>query len=149
MADHPSGPQGTRKRSGDVMNRLEAAYRAEVGAFRQARAGKDIASAWRFLERAHILSQSVLRLHLHAHVMMLAFAISRWEWREALGQVFRLLLAPLGALLGRIPIGNIGRTSVSAFMPMPIPEDLQRVLYPSREDSPNRACMKNGRSTEK
>lgn len=110
------------------MTGLETAYRAEVQAFRQACAGSNFAYAWRCLERAHILSQSVLRLHLHAHVSMLAFAIARREWREALGQVFRLLLAPLGAVFGRVPLGNTGRTSVSAFMTMPIPEDLQRVL---------------------
>ncbi len=115
------------------MTGLDAAYRAEVYAFHQARSGKDFARAWQFLERAHILSQSILRLHLRAHVLMLAFAISRREWGEALGQAFRLLLTPLGALLGRIPLGNTGRASVSAFMPMPIPNDLQRVL----DDRPN------------
>jgi hypothetical protein len=110
------------------MTALEEAYRAEVRAFRHAHAGKDFARAWRFLERAHILSQSAVRLHLHAHLLMLGFAIARREWREALGQVYRLLLAPLGSLLGRIPRGNTGRVSVSAFVPMPIPEDLQRIL---------------------
>ena len=59
---------------------------------------------------------------------MLTFAISRSEWREARGQILRLLLAPLGALLGRIPLGNTGRASVSAFVPMPIPEELRHVL---------------------
>jgi len=80
------------------------------------------------LERAHILSQQVLRLHLHAHVVMLTFALSRREWREVRGQLLRLILAPLGALAGRIPLGNIGRASVSAFLPMPIPDDLRHVL---------------------
>lgn len=116
------------------MTGLEAAYRAELLAFRQAREGNDSARAWRFLERAHILSQSVLRLHLHAHLLMLAFAFARREWFEALGQVFRLLLAPLGAVSGRIPRGNSGRASVSAFMPMAIPDDLQRVL----DDGPSK-----------
>lgn len=110
------------------MTALEAAYRTEIQAFRKARAGQDFACAWRFLERAHILSQSVLRLHLHAHLLMLAFAIARREWREAMGQMFRLLLAPLGVVSGRIPLGNTGRASVNAFTPMPIPEDLQRAL---------------------
>lgn len=110
------------------MTPLEAAYREEIQAFLQARADKEIARAWQALERAHILSQSVLRLHLHVHVLMLAFATARREWPEAWGQAFRLILVPLGALLGRIPLGNTGRASVSAFVPMPIPEDLQRVL---------------------
>lgn len=110
------------------MTSLQAAYSAEVQAFRKARADKDFARAWWFLERAHILSQSVLRLHFHVHVLMLAFATARREWPEAWGQAFRLMLVPLGALLDRIPLGNTGRASVSAFVPMPIPEDLQQVL---------------------
>ncbi|MBU3993026.1 MAG: DUF3703 domain-containing protein [Alphaproteobacteria bacterium] len=110
------------------MKQLEAAYWEEIEAFRQARAGQDAADAWHYLERAHILSQQVLRLHLHAHAVMLAFALSRCEWREARGQVLRLMLAPLGALLGRIPLGNTGRAAVSAFVPMPIPEELRHVL---------------------
>lgn len=110
------------------MKQLEIAYWVEIEAFRKARAEQDAADAWHNLERAHILSQQVLRLHLHAHAVMLTFAISRREWREVSGQVLRLMLAPLGALLGRIPLGNTGRASVSAFVPMPIPEELRRVL---------------------
>lgn len=110
------------------MKQLETAYWTEIDAFRQAGARQDGANAWYHLERAHILSQQVLRLHLHAHAVMLAFALSRREWREARGQLLRLMLAPLGALLGRIPLGNTGRASVSAFLPMPIPEELRQVL---------------------
>ena len=129
------------------MKQLATAYWAEIGAFRQARAGQDAADAWHYLERAHILSQQILRLHLHAHAVMLIFAISRREWREARGQVLRLMLAPLGALLGRIPsavgyqpnlasemgalqerITSTNKGSVSAFVPMSIPEELRHVL---------------------
>lgn len=110
------------------MIRLKTAYWTEIEAFRSVRASQDFGEAWRRLERAHILSQQVMRLHLHAHAVMLAFALSRREWREARGQVLRLLLAPLGALLGRIPLGNSGRASVSAFLPMPIPEELRHIL---------------------
>ena len=56
------------------------------------------------------------------------YAAAAREWREARGQVLRLMLAPLGALLGRIPLGNTGRASVSAFVPMSIPEELRHVL---------------------
>jgi hypothetical protein len=44
------------------------------------------------------------------------------------GQLARLALAPLGALTGRMPWGNNGRSNVSAFKPMPIPDDLQDLL---------------------
>lgn len=110
------------------MIRLKTAYWTAIDASRVARASKEFGEAWHYLEHAHILSQPVSRLHLHAHAVMLAFAISRREWREARGQVLRLMLVPLGALLGRIPLGNTGRASVSAFLPMPIPKELQHVL---------------------
>jgi hypothetical protein len=110
------------------MKQLETAYWAEIEAFRNARAGQDAAGAWYCLEHAHILSQQIPRLHLHAHAVMLTFALSRSEWREACGQMLRLMLAPVGALLGRVPLGNTGRASVSAFASMPIPEELRHVL---------------------
>jgi hypothetical protein len=59
---------------------------------------------------------------------MLRFAVELRDWREAAGQSVRLALAPLGALTDRIPVGNTGRSSMSAFQPMPIPEDLQQAI---------------------
>ena len=86
---------------------------------------RDPAVAWRSLERAHILAQPFLMSHGGIHVRMLRFAIDLRDWREALGQAFRLLLVPLGNATGRLPIGNTGRANVSAFHPMPIPADLR------------------------
>jgi hypothetical protein len=37
---------------------------------------------------------------------MLRYAIEQRDWREVMGQLVRLALAPLGALTGRIPIGR-------------------------------------------
>lgn len=96
----------------------------EMALFRAARASGKIDIAWRHLEWAHILSQPHLGLHLASHRSMLGFAIALRDWREAAGQIVRLALAPLGALTGRIPIGNTGRSNVSAFQPMPVPQDL-------------------------
>lgn len=96
----------------------------ELGAFESARRESATAKAWRALERAHIVSQPYLALHLSIHGAMLRYAVAKRDAREVFGQVVRLALAPLGALTGRIPIGNTGRANVSAFEPMPIPEDL-------------------------
>jgi hypothetical protein len=63
---------------------------------------------------------------------MLEFAVALRDWREVTGQVVRLILAPLGALTGRIPVGNTGRSNVSAFQPMAIPDDLRRALEDKR-----------------
>jgi hypothetical protein len=56
---------------------------------------------------------------------MLRFAIEKRDWSEVLGQILRTILAPLGPLTGRLPVGNTGRSNVSAFAPMPVPDDLQ------------------------
>lgn len=59
---------------------------------------------------------------------MLAFAVGLRDWHEVAGQIVRLALAPLGALTGRVPIGNTGRSNVGAFQPMPVPDDLRRQI---------------------
>lgn len=100
----------------------------EMSAYRAARAANDANCAWVALERAHILSQPYLGPHLASHWAMLGFAVHLRDRREVTGQIVRLALAPLGALTGRIPIGNTGRSNVSAFKAMPIPDDLASEL---------------------
>lgn len=97
----------------------------EMAAYRSAASSGDDDRAWRHLERVHIVSQPYLGPHLASHGGMLRFAIEQHDWREVLGQIVRIILAPLGALTGRLPVGNTGRSNVSAFAPMPVPDDLQ------------------------
>ena len=59
---------------------------------------------------------------------MLSAATRRREWHEVLGQLFRLAVAAPGSVTGRYPVGNTGGANVSAFAPMPIPDDLKKVL---------------------
>lgn len=60
--------------------------------------------------------------------MMLRAAWAASDGRELHGQLIRLLLVPLGHLLGRLPRGNTGRSIVSAFAPMNVPADLKQLL---------------------
>jgi hypothetical protein len=103
------------------------AYDREISAYVQARSSKDKASAWHHLERAHIIGQRRFGLHIHSHVKMLGYALHLRQPGEIIGQLMRLLLAPLGNLTGRLPIGNSGRSNVSAFLPMAIPQDLREL----------------------
>lgn len=96
----------------------------EMDVFAQAKASEDTASAWRALERAHIVSQPYLGPHLASHWSMLRFAINERDAGEVAGQIFRLALAPLGAMFGKIPVGNTGRANMSAFKSLPLPADL-------------------------
>jgi hypothetical protein len=64
---------------------------------------------------------------------MLSFAYELRDFREAFGQIFRLALAPIGNITGRLPRGNTGRSNVSAFAAMDIPSDLQALLQSDRD----------------
>lgn len=107
---------------------MRLAFGHELERYRSARRVGDDVAAWRSLERAHIVSQTHLPMHMAAHLEMLRFAIRLRDWREVFGQLVRLVLAPLGSMTGRIPIGNTGRSTVSAFTPMPIPDDMSEIL---------------------
>lgn len=113
----------------DTTRAIMIAFLAEE--YRAASLAEDSARlerAWHHLERAHIVAQILLWPHCQAHWKMLGLALRQRDWREASGQVTRLALAPLGNLTGRLPIGNTGRSDVSAFARMEIPSDLRAVL---------------------
>jgi len=113
--------------SGDQRS-LRAAWADERAAAAKARTDGDAASEWTHLERAHILSQPMAGPHVRTHVDMLGYGIRHRDRREILGQVFRLLVAAPGTWTGKYPVGNTGAASVSALLPMPVPEDLRAIL---------------------
>ena len=121
-----SGPD----RSVDASRRgaLRAAWSDETAAARAARARGDIAAEWRHLERAHILSQPMAAAHVRTHLAMLAYAVRRRDPHETVGQVLRVIVAGPGSWTGRYPVGNTGGANVSAFQPMPVPDDLRAIL---------------------
>ena len=84
--------------------------------------------AWHHLERAHVVAQDRLRPHGVSHWRMLELAWKTRDWRELLGQIFRLSLAPIGNITSRLPTGNSGRSNVSAFARMEIEPEIRRVL---------------------
>ena len=106
------------------MSARRDAFEAEAIAYRRARSVGDSAAACRHLERAHIVGQRLLGLHVRSHVLMLGYAVSQRDIRETAGQLLRLALAPIGNLTGWLPLGNTGRSDVSAFVPMAMPDDL-------------------------
>jgi hypothetical protein len=107
---------------------LRSAFVTELRAAREAEARRDLPSAWRHLERAHILSQAYAGPHVRVHARMLAFGWRRRNRHEVLGQLVRMLVAGPGSWLGRAPLGNSGGADVGIFTPMAIPEDLRRLL---------------------
>ncbi len=90
----------------------------------QARRGSE-ALVW--LERAHILSQRRPLLHARSHWLMLRAGWQLGDRREVLGQMPRMVAALLFSRVW-VPSGNTGRARVSALRPMPISEELRRLL---------------------
>ncbi len=107
---------------------LRALVEDELVSYRQARAGGDVAAAWAALERAHILGQMDWWQHARVHFLMLGLGLATGNWQEIRGQLFRLVLAVPGSITGKAPLGNSGRSNISAFLPQPIAPDLAAKL---------------------
>ena len=93
-----------------------------------------IRDRWLRLEAAHIVGQRQFKAHAVSHWYMLKLAVRTRDWPESAGQLFRLFLVPLGHLTGRLPLGNTGRATVSAFDPMPVRGELRQLIARARED---------------
>ncbi|MGG2398097.1 DUF3703 domain-containing protein [Pseudomonas sp. SH1-B] len=102
---------------------IEEAF-AEAG---QALAARHPDEALPWLERAHILTQRRPWLHARSHWLMLQAGWQQGDMREVLGQMPRILAALLFSRIW-VPLGNTGRARVSAFKPMPLSEELRRLL---------------------
>ena len=107
---------------------MDDIYEDELSRARDALAAGSFEVCFAHLERAHVLSQRMTVMHTHVHGLMLVAGWRRRDWREVVGQVPRMLASLLFSQLW-VPKGNSGRVRVSAFKPMPVPEDL-RHLFP-------------------
>jgi hypothetical protein len=125
----------THTLTADARTRLRAAWAAELDTARAARSTGDTDAEWLHLERAHILSQPMAGAHVRTHVAMFNAALRRRDRHELIGQLFRTMVAAPGSMTGKYPVGNTGGANVSAFAPMPIPEDL-RPLLPDTVETP-------------
>ncbi|HSX71222.1 MAG TPA: DUF3703 domain-containing protein [Pseudomonas sp.] len=106
---------------------LEVALRqAFVEAERALEQGEP-AAALIWLERAHILGQRMPLRHARSHWLMLRAGWQLRDWREVVGQVPRIVAALLFSRLW-VPPGNSGRARVNAFRPMPVGDELMRLL---------------------
>lgn len=101
---------------------------AEIGQAEKFFAENDLETAFRHLERAHVLGQAITFEHTLVHLLMLKIGWRRKDWREIFGQIFRIIGASTKTPFGIYPVGNTGGANVSPFQPMPVSEDLQVIL---------------------
>ena len=106
---------------------------AEVEKAEKLAAENDLESAFRHLERAHVLGQAITYEHTRVHFLMLKIGWKRRDWREIFGQIFRIAGASTKTPFGIYPTGNTGGANVSPFQPMPVEEDLQKILKETRK----------------
>ena len=88
--------------------------------------------AFKHLENAHVLGQHSTWLHTKAHLLMLHWAIKNKDFREARGQLLRIVGAATKTVFGLVPEGNTGGSNVSPFTPMPIPQALAVKIHKAR-----------------
>jgi hypothetical protein len=104
-------------------------YARLVRGFADTAAGdQPLQSQWDWLMAAHVVGQHDPGMHFDSHCRMLSLAQRSRDWREVMGQVLRLLLLPVGHLLRRIPLGNIGRSTVPLTQAMQPPRNVQVLI---------------------
>ncbi|MES2976842.1 MAG: DUF3703 domain-containing protein [Pseudomonadota bacterium] len=112
--------------------RIRPNVQAELAAASAAETRGEFHTAFRHLERAHVLGQTIVTEHVRVHWRMFRFAIRNHLHPEAFGQAWRMAVACVFTLPGIVPEGNTGGADVSGFRVMPIPPDLKRVLDAAR-----------------
>jgi hypothetical protein len=103
-------------------------HASHASLIRLAKTAVSTEQVWLYLEVAHVAGQLHIRPHLQTHAQMLALAVRTRDWPEVGGQLLRLALVPLGHLSGRLPLGNPGRATVSAFTPLPVRPELAELF---------------------
>ena len=108
--------------------KLTRFYAVEISNFQNAVKEQRIQDAWKSLERSHILGQFFWKEHFYIHFLMLTLSLKTFNFKEAVGQIPRLLLAIPGSLLRKAPRRNVGTVRAGIFEPMPISDDLKKIL---------------------
>lgn len=103
------------------------AYHNELWLAHVALESRTFSVCFAHLERAHVLSQRMTVRHFYVHWRMLVAGLLQRDVREAVGQLPRMLASLLFSRIW-VPVGNTGRARVSAFQPMPVPDDLLRFI---------------------
>lgn len=110
------------------MDHLNDAIERELHAADEFTASGDLAAAFHHLERAHVLGQASTYEHTRIHWRMLKLGLRMRSPREIWGQIIRIVGASTKTPLGIYPKGNTGGANVWFFKPMPVPDDLKKLL---------------------
>lgn len=114
-----------------IPGKLEYYYKEELAKYETEYVSGNFQSAWRFLERAHIIAQKYPCQHTFVHWKMLQFGFKIKNAKEILGQIPRLLFGGVKSFVGKIPVGNPGGANVPPLKPFPIDSEIQEIFRKS------------------
>jgi hypothetical protein len=114
------------------MNTLRRHIESELAVAQQFEAQGELISAFRHLERAHVLGQAITFEHTRIHWQMFKLALKMKSLREIFGQMIRIVGAATKTPFGIYPAGNTGGANVWFFKRMPVPGDLQQIIDKAR-----------------
>lgn len=113
--------------------KLRESIELEITEAERLSAAGDHEAAFAHLERAHVLGQSSTYLHTRVHWLMFKNGLARHDGREVFGQMMRMVGASTKTPFGIYPLGNTGGANVSPFRPMPIADDITKILEQGKE----------------
>lgn len=113
-------------------NKLVPYFEKELTKASIAFKSKHFQASWLHLERAHILGQPYPMAHIFVHLKMLVYGVRTKNIAEVIGQIPRLVFGGVKSFVGEIPVGNTGGANVPPLKPMQIPDDLQQIIYETK-----------------
>lgn len=85
-------------------------------------------SEFKSLENAHVIGQESTYWHVKVHVLMFFWSVRNRQFKEMIGQIFRIVGAATKTAFGFVPKGNTGGSNVSPFKVMPIRPEHQTII---------------------
>ena len=107
---------------------LKPFFENELKDFQKKLDVKNFQSAWKHLERAHIIGQKYPFSHNLVHWEMLKFGFIIKDFKEIVGQIPRLLFGGVKSFVGKVPIGNTGGANVPPLKKFPIQKDVLEIF---------------------
>lgn len=111
---------------------LRKAYMEEIRQYHSAMEAGRPESAWRHLERSHIIGQSYPVEHSYSHWLMLKFGLRQQKAKEVFAQILRLLVGGWKSFIDHVPLGNTGGSDIPPMRRLPLPDDISLLLRETR-----------------
>ncbi len=111
-----------------IPKKLKPYFQTELLNYSEELEKGNLQSAWKYLERAHVLGQRYPYHHSLVHWKMLQFGFKIKSRKEVIGQIPRLIFGGVKSFVGTIPVGNPGGANVPPLKSFPIEQDLQGIF---------------------